>query len=224
MKFTNKPMIIYFVHKDDEVVYIGQTSLTLEKRKSQHEYNASRGKGYIIGAAIRKHGAEKFTWNVHSMYYSQVDLDTAEKHYIAKYSPAYNIHLGGESRGKRKKSGKPAWNKGKKSPQVPWNKGRIETRLDVIENIKRGARSRSQPNRKIGDEQRSAMIEGRREARRKKNTPFLCYQNGKTYTLVVDAARDLGIDPNGIYQVLRGERLKSYKGFTFSYLQSVRAA
>lgn len=104
--FSNKPMIIYFVTFQNEIVYIGQTKLSLTKRQKQHEYNANRGKGYVIGAALRKHGANKFSWNTHSVYYNQIDLDAAEKHYIAKYEPRYNINLGGEARGVRKKERK----------------------------------------------------------------------------------------------------------------------
>jgi hypothetical protein len=112
--FSDKPMIIYFVRLNDEIVYIGQSKLSLEARKKQHEYNAQRGKGYVIGAGLRKHGADKFTWNVHSVYYNQVDLDAAEKHYMSKYKPKYNINLGGEGRGVRKKDSITPWNKGKK--------------------------------------------------------------------------------------------------------------
>lgn len=222
--FTNKPMIIYFVSLNDEVVYIGQTKLSLEKRRKQHEYNARRQKGYIIGAAIRKHGAEKFTWNIHSLYYNQVDLDAAEKHYIAKYSPKYNINSGGEARGLSKCKGRPAWNKGKKG-QPAWNKGLKETRPEVIANIKEGAKSRGNSKRAIGDTHRQALNEGRRERYRQTNPPVICHQNGKTYSLVVDAAKDLNIPANGIYAVLNpAHPMKSYKGFTFSYVQQVRAA
>ncbi len=224
MNFSTKPMSIYFVMFENEVVYIGQTRLSLETRKKQHEYNSKRGKGFIIGAAIRKHGSENFTWNVHSLYYNQVDLDAAEKHFIAKYKPKYNINLGGEARGVRKASGVPAWNKGKVGSQIAWNKGRKETRPEVLANIKNSAASRDSSNHTIGIEQREAMVKGRRAAYEKTQTPFKCDQNGKTYILVVDAAADLGIKPHGIYAVLNPKHpMKSFKGFTFSYIQTVRA-
>ena len=51
------------------------------------------------------------------------------------------------------------------------------------------------------------------------NQPFICHENQKTYTLVVDAARDLQIPATGIYAVLNPDhKMKSYKGFTFSYV------
>lgn len=217
--FTDKPMIIYFVTLNDEVVYIGQTKLTLQIRKKQHEYNAKRGKGYVIGAGIRKHGAENFTWNVHSIHYNQVDLDAAEKHLIAKYKPKYNINLGGEARGTSKAKGKTPWNKGKKGTQKAWNKGQKETRPQVLANIKNSAHKRDNSNRKISESQRVKMVEGRIAKYRNTNRPFICHQNNKTYILVTEAAKDLGILATGIYAALNeNHRMQTYKGYTFSYV------
>lgn len=219
--FTNKPMIIYFVLLNDEVVYIGQTKLTLDKRKSQHEYNAKRNKGYVIGAGIRKHGAENFKWNTHSIYFVQKDLDAAEKHLIAKYSPRYNINLGGETRGVRKKGSSP-WNKGTKGAQQAWNKGKKELRPEVLKKISEGAKNRAtRPS--MSDEHKKALHEGRREKYRITNKHFICIENNKIYTLVIEAAKDLNIPSSGIYAVL-DNRLKSYRGFTFKHIQHVRAA
>ena len=148
-------MIIYFVFLNDEIVYIGQTKSTLEKRQVQHERSARLGKGYIIGAGIRKHGKECFLWKIHSIHFNQVDLDQAEKQLIAKYKPRYNINLGGEARGVRKKSGKPAWNKGKKG-QVPWNKGRKEDRQEVLSRIKSSASARDNSKRAMTEEHKGS--------------------------------------------------------------------
>lgn len=216
-------MIIYFVFKNNEIVYIGQTKSTIEKRKSQHEINARNGRGFVIGAAIRKHGKELFTWKLHSIHYNQVDLDAAEKQLIAKYKPRYNINLGGEARGGRKKSGKPAWNKGRKG-QIAWNKGLKETRPEVLARIKASASSRDSSNRTMSEEHKTKIQEGRREAYKRSQTPFICHQNKKIYILVVDAARDLRIAPSGIYSVLNPEHpMQTYKGYAFSYI-NVRAA
>lgn len=218
MKLSNKPMIIYFVSINNEIVYIGQTKLSLDVRRKQHEYNAKRDKGYVIGAGIRKHGAEAFTWVIHSIHFNQVDLDAAEKHYIAKYKPKYNINLGGEARGVRKNKGTKAWNKGVKG-QIAWNKGLKEIRPEVIAKIKASAKNRDSSNRKITDSQREAMVKGRREKYKKTQRLFICVETQKSYNLVVDAARDLNIDPGGIYAVLNPKnKMKSYKGFTFNYV------
>ena len=212
-------MIIYLVHLGGEIVYIGQTKLSLDKRRRQHEYNAKKGKGYVIGAALRKHGPDKFVWNVHSIHYNQQDLDAAEKHYIAKYKPRYNINLGGESRGVRKNKGGTPWNKGSKGRQEAWNKGLKETRPEVLMKIKNAAQHRDNSNRSISSLHKEALIKGRREKYMRTNQPFICHENQKTYTLVVDAARDLQIPATGIYAVLNPDhKMKSYKGFTFSYV------
>jgi group I intron endonuclease len=211
-------MIIYFVSMNNEIMYIGQTKLSLDKRRKQHEYNASRGKGYIIGSSIRKHGSDKFTWTVHSIYYNQADLDAAEKHYIQKYRPKYNINSGGESRGIRKNKGSIPWNKGKKRAQVAWNKGRKESRPEVLNNIKISAQNRVS-TLKISSEHRAALVNGRRRKYAETNKQFVCNENQKTYILVVDAAKDLGIPAYGIYAVLNPKhRMKSFRNFTFKYI------
>lgn len=212
-------MIIYFVELDNEIVYIGQTKLSLKKRRSQHEYNAKRGKGYVLGAGIRKHGPDKFTWHVHSVHFNQQDLDAAEKHYISKYTPKYNINLGGESRGVRKNKGSKPWNKGLKGAQKAWNKGRKETRPEVLKKISNSAKNRKS-TLVVTEDHKQALIDGRISKYYETQRPFICHQNNKTYILVVDAARDLKISASGIYAVLNPKHpLKSYKGFTFNYLQ-----
>ena len=220
MKLSNKPMIIYFVQLNDEIVYIGQTKLSLQKRRLQHEYNAKRGKGYVIGAGIRKHGAEKFSWNVHSVHYNQVDLDAAEKHYIAKYKPKYNVNLGGEARGVRKNKGNKPWNYSLKGSQTAWNKGRKETRPEVLSNISDAAKGRKTSPRGPATKEANEARQSARINNLRNNRPaFICHQTNKVYTLAVDAARDLDIPVSGIYAVLNpNHRMKSYKNYTFSYI------
>lgn len=199
MKIGDKPMMIYFVYKSDEIVYIGQTIQTLAQRKGKHVSDARLGRGSVIGAGIRKHGEEFFEFKRHSIYYCQVDLDSAEKHYISKYNPRYNLQRGG------------------KSGYVPWNKGKKETRPEVKANISKAAVNRKRTKRgsytdvhkrKIGD------------ATRKRNArEFICEQNGKTYYNKVTAAKDLGIIAQRVSDVLcPTHSMKSYKGYTFQYI------
>lgn len=88
---TNKPILIYAVYKEDIVVYIGQTTTSLIKRAYKHKSEANLGRGAVLGAAIRKHGFEKFDFRKHSVFYNQREADLAEKHYISKYAPKYNV-------------------------------------------------------------------------------------------------------------------------------------
>lgn len=203
MNFSTKPMIIYFVTKEDEVVYIGQTQRGLEVRKRQHISISLSGGGSVIGAAIRKHGVDKFEWNKHSVYYNQTDLDAAEKHLIAKYAPRYNVAPGGQY-----------------GIEWSWNKGRKETRPDVLHKISESAKNRRRTKRgPATPEANRKRTEARTEKLRQRAKKFICEQTGKVYELVVEAAKDLGIAANGIYAVLNPHhKMKSYKGFTFIYL------
>jgi len=203
MKFSNKPMIIYFITKEDEVVYIGQTKQTLHRRKIDHISQGMNGRGAVMGAAIRKHGADKFEWNKHSVYYNQIDLDAAERHYIDKYRPRYNVQPGGQ-------------------PPVGWSnfKGKRFSE-ESLANIRASAKVRRRSSRPNDtQEAKDARAEGRRQAYLKTKKKIICHQNGKTYGLVVDAAKDLDISANGIYAALNPHHcMQCYKGYTFSYLE-----
>jgi group I intron endonuclease len=196
----NKPMIIYFVTKADEIVYIGQTRRSMEERRSGHINAARNEKGGVIGAAIRKHGIEAFTWTKHAVYYNQEDLDAAEKMLILKYKPKYNIAPGGKSAG--------------------WNKDYKETRPEVLEKISKAAKARKPYKRGPATQlATNARIEAKKRKMRLEAKPFICHQNNKTYWLKCDAAKDLNIDERGIVAVLcETHRMKSYLGYTFSYL------
>lgn len=208
MQFSSKPMIVYFVTKADEIVYIGQTKMNLEKRAAKHKSDAHLGRGAVLGAGIRKHGFEAFSFKKHSVFYNQRDLDSAEKHYIAKYKPRYNMSPGGQN-----------------GIEWSWNKGKKEMRPEVIEKIRQSAKNRLRTKRGPQDPE---TIEKRMAPKRMKMAmqagPFICHQNGKTYKLKVDAAKDLGLDVRGIRLVLcKAARLKSYRGYTFSYIDEVSA-
>ncbi len=204
MHMSSKPMIIYFVTKEDEIVYIGQTRRRLEDRQRQHISLSLKGGNSVLGAAIRKHGAEAFKWSKHSIYYNQVDLDAAEKHYIAKYAPRYNVSPGGQH-----------------GIEWAWNKGQKETRPEVLANISNSAKSRRRTKRGPATlEAIKARTDARSAKLRKRARKFICHQNEKVYTLVVEAAKDLGLKANGIYAALNPQhRMTSYKGHTFSYIE-----
>jgi len=201
VRISDKPMIIYFVSKDDEVVYIGQTVMTLAQRKGKHLSEARHGRGSILGAAIRKHGEDAFVFKKHSVVYCQEDLDAAEKHYIKKYGPRYNIQKGG-----------------KKSFE-PWNKGKKETRPEVLENMSKSAKTRKRTPREYTPEAKKAMQEGVRKHFRANGRPFVCHQTKQQFTSKADAGEALGINPQRVRDVLSEKhRMKSYKGYTFSYV------
>ena len=201
-------MIIYFVTKADEIVYIGQTKQSLQIRKNNHISLSLRGGNSVLGAAIRKHGPEAFKWEKHSVYYNQVDLDAAEKHYIAKYTPRYNVAPGGQN-----------------GIEWSWNKGRKENRPEVLKHISESAHNR-RPHKRgpATPEAIKARSDARTAKLRLRTRPFICHQNNKVYVLVIDAAKDLGIKANGIYAALNpNHKMQTYMGYSFSYLEIFRA-
>ena len=202
VRIGDKPMMIYFVSKDDEVVYVGQTIMTLAQRKGKHWSEARKGRGSVLGAGLRKHGQDAFEFKKHSLHFNQKDADEAERYYIKKYKARYNTQEGG------------------KTGYTPWNKGKKETRPDVLKKISESARNGNRSKRgPATKEQIEARSEGWKKKKLETATPFKCHENGKVYWLKADAARDLKISPMGISAVLMPtHRMKSYKGYTFSYL------
>lgn len=202
VRISDKPMIIYFVYKGEELVYIGQTVMSLAQRKGKHTSEARLGRGSVLGAAIRKHGEDAFTWVVHSVVYCQEDLDAAEKHYIAKYAPRYNVQLGG------------------KTSFEPWNKGKTENRPEVRERIRNSAATRKRtPRGEYGTEHRTAISDAGRARFRLDGRPFIHHQTGLIFTCKSDAGLMLGLNPQRIRDVLSDKhKMRSYLGNTFSYL------
>lgn len=80
--------------------YVGQTVDSMEQRWTEHVYAAKHGRGCpILGAAIRKYGAETFAHEVLETVASLIDADRAEAKWITELktrSPdGYNLALGG---------------------------------------------------------------------------------------------------------------------------------
>lgn len=65
-------------------LYIGQTTKTLDWRRHQHIYSANSDNGYAFSRAIRKHGAEKFSWKI-LQNLPDTELDDAEREFIYIY-------------------------------------------------------------------------------------------------------------------------------------------
>jgi group I intron endonuclease len=109
-------------------VYIGKSILTMEDRRRDHLYRARTDQGTYLHKAIKKYGAENFTWTVIEECSNKEQLAELEKKYIAEYKSnnpefGYNLTTGGdggsgpksiETRKKisESKKGTLAWNKG----------------------------------------------------------------------------------------------------------------
>lgn len=192
--------MIYSIRKNDEIVYIGQTVMTLAQRKSKHIHEANRGKGSILGAGMRKHGIDSFIWVKEAEITNQIECCAAEKELIAKYQPKYNLQCGG------------------KKGFEPWNKGKKEKRKEVLKKISVGAQSRK-GKFKRGHYTETAVKNIRSAKLKTVAKPFLCLENGKTYKNKVEASDDLKIPAGGISLVLMPTtKNKSYYGYHFEYL------
>lgn len=97
-------MIIYKVTNNlNGNVYIGQTSKTLEERRSKHEKESltENRKTVKFHNALQKYGFENFTWEILKTCSSQEQLDFYEEYYIQKYNSldrekGYNLKHGGK--------------------------------------------------------------------------------------------------------------------------------
>jgi group I intron endonuclease len=76
-------------------IYIGQTKTALAKRWSKHCSDARVGAGWILAAAIRKHGREAFAVEVVEECADKDALNAAEIAWILKLQPTYNSCGGG---------------------------------------------------------------------------------------------------------------------------------
>lgn len=92
-------MIVYMVtNKINSKVYIGQTIRSLKTRKYHHIYEAQRGSCLAFHRAIRKYGAENFTWETVYRSNNLRDLNKAEEYLISEYdscAKGYNMCTGG---------------------------------------------------------------------------------------------------------------------------------
>lgn len=90
-------MIIYkATNKINGKIYIGQTVMTLEKRRNQHEraYKYKNTKNNVFARAINKYGKENFEWEVIDTGISIEDLNNKESYWISYYNSTTNSGLG----------------------------------------------------------------------------------------------------------------------------------
>lgn len=193
-------LIVYGVFKKGAVVYVGQTVMSLAERKGSHFSNARKGRGSVFGAAIRKHGEESFAFVVLQECSSQLELNDAEKSWIARIKPKYNLQAGG------------------KLSFEPWNKGKKEQRPEVLQNISKAAKTRKRTKRGSYSEEHKAKI-GQKTKERSK-AKFICEQTKEVFENQIDAAKKFGLNPKSLAVLMSGKtRLKSLKGYTFKKLQ-----
>lgn len=84
-------MIIYKItNKVNGKIYIGQTTKTLEKRKSQHLTRAKQGVQTHLCQAIRKYGEKNFNFEVICRVFDKTVLNDLEIYFISYYDSIHN--------------------------------------------------------------------------------------------------------------------------------------
>lgn len=190
-------MFIYLVFKNGECVYVGQTRRSLAQRRGKHFCDARKGRGNVLGAAIRKHGQDVFAFVRYLDCSSREELDREEIRLIAELKPRYNIQAGGTS------------------GFEPWNKGKKEIRTEVLEKIKQSATTRKRTKRGNYSEAHKDKIRATQLKRMAK--PFMCNETGQIFYNILTCAEILNLNPRSLAVLLCGKtRLKRLKGYTFS--------
>ena len=92
-------MTIYGFFKNNELVYIGQTTMKVEYRIQKHFGSARLGKcqNMPIIRAIAKYGKECFNWKILYTCKCQNELNKKEYELINKHKPRYNVQPGGKN-------------------------------------------------------------------------------------------------------------------------------
>ena len=88
--------------------YVGYTSQGLIKRRQRHITHAcgDEKRATRFAAALRKYGADAFTWQVLAVFDTRHEGLSEEVRLIAGIKPEYNVTAGGDGR-----PGVPAWNR-----------------------------------------------------------------------------------------------------------------
>lgn len=94
-------MLVYLITNEmSGKAYVGRVTGSLTQRWREHLRDASKGLGFYLHKAIRKYGADHFTLQVLENCHSELELDAAERKWIALLGTAfpafgYNLTVGG---------------------------------------------------------------------------------------------------------------------------------
>lgn len=99
----NVAQIYLLINKNNNKIYVGQTTRDFPTRWRRHLSDAKHGSTMLISKAIRKHGPDSFEHQIlfESSDVSRETLDQLEKHFIEtlhsnEREVGYNVALGGQ--------------------------------------------------------------------------------------------------------------------------------
>ena len=215
-------MWIYKItNKINGKAYIGRTVCKkVYDRWKSHKSAKSGGGISAIKAAILKYGEENFIFETLHKASSENELSELEAKIIKELNTmapnGYNLTTGGENYTRSPFAKKGGYKKG----NMPWNKGLDESDSRVQRMIRRGKESsaygnkyrkgikhtlktreiisKKQIGKKISEQTKKRMSESQKKIK------IRCFQNNKIYPSIMDASRDLKLNPGLISKVVRG--------------------
>lgn len=90
------PAIYKAVNDINGHTYVGR-DMYFPERKHVHMHTARKGEGYYFHNALRKYGANNFSWSLLE-HCDAEQLSEREKYWIREIGPEYNMTTGGEGR------------------------------------------------------------------------------------------------------------------------------
>lgn len=216
------------VNKRNGKRYIGATSKTLEHRKRQHSYCASRmSHNGAFYAAIRKYGMDSFEWRVISTHETTLEAAAEEKRLISLMNPDYNSTPGGLGFHKRELSKESRQRMSDRKKGKPTGRATIHS-LEALEKI--AAANRGRPGYWRGKQLPAhvvEMIRDRGKARidkdyvlslgpRSLRKRVVCLNDSAVYDSSKEAAIAYGVNRNAVASVCARKR-KQAGGLVFRY-------
>jgi len=234
-----KTGIIYKATGPTGKVYVGKTTSSIDKRKTQHCSNAYNRNHSAYNTkfyrAIRKYGNKCFVWEF-IISAPESSLNEKENKFILlynSYKSGYNSTLGGEgctglvhSDQTKKKIGRLSKIRNSGAGNPRFNKTVSKATRKKISVANRGRKQSAEAKRK-----KSKSLSGRRKTRSSRDAiasstgrPFLVFRNDKFIGRWVNqrgCAEDLDANRTGIRMCLNKKR-KTHKGFVFIYEAEIK--
>jgi group I intron endonuclease len=202
--------IVYKVTSPNGKVYIGLTSKTLEQRKKDHiNMSKKRLKSYFYNA-LKKYN-EQLVWEELIFCNSREIASELEKFFIKQYqsydpNKGYNGTFGGDN--------KVILTEEVKQKISNTLKGRKHS-LERIQNIK---------NSKLGKPLSEKQILGNKNRHIPHKKSVICNETKEIFESIDDASRHFKGHRSQLSEHLSQKRIVlSFKGYTFSYLESSRS-
>lgn len=186
-------------NKQNGKSYVGQTSNSLNNRRSWH-YSNARHSNSEFAVALLATSRENFEWSVLAETDSVEEALRLEAHYIQfldSINHGYNM---------------------KEGDRVPWNKGKKMSKeyCDKLRGSGNGmwGKTHTPEVRERASDRMSKCQLGDKNVSAK---TVYCYELDKTWTTVKECSKDTGINKDSISNVCRGVR-KTAGGYHFKYV------